>query len=297
MLTLVVLCAHAVLMVAAVLVVGRKPVQWAVSSLFFAGCFLLEWFAPVDVTWHAIMAFGGIFALLAAITVAVTATPPSSARFRLLPLLTLGYRIRAGCTRPVVSFRIIGRLSVEALAIGAAWLLLRHFLRGQPPVSVGALGRLLAGIVFFYAMAEFVSDLVHFGFLASGTAMRPIFVTPVAATSLRDFWGQRWNRAVNACLYRFIFSPLAHRHRPRLGLIGAFVVSAALHAWLPLVALGASAAFSVGAFFCLQGVFILVEDRLQVRAWRVPLARVWTLTILLATSPLFIYPFLALLHL
>ena len=181
--------------------------------------------------------------------------------------------------------------------MGAACLWLRHIIHVPLPVAASALGRLLAGIVLFYAMAEFASDLIRFCFLASGTAARPLFVTPVAARSLRDFWGKRWNRAVNAWLYRFIFLPLAHRYHPILGLICVFLVSAAGHAWVPLVALGVSAAFSVGAFFCLQGVFILAEDRLHVCAWPIPLARVWTLTILLLTSPLFIYPFLSLIHL
>jgi hypothetical protein len=284
-------------MIAAVLVVGRKPAQWAGATLFLVGCFLLEWFAPVDITLHAIMAFGGVMALVATIPIAASATPQWSARFRLLHLLTWGYRIRAGHTRPVLSVRIIGRLIVEALAIGAACLLLRHIMHAQLPVAVSALGRLFAGIVFFYAMAAFAADLIHFCFLASGTAMRPIHVTPVAGRSLRDFWGKRWNRAMSAWLYRFIFLPLAHRHHPNLGLICVFLVSAAMHAWLPLVALGASAAFSVGAFFCLQGVFILAEDRLHVCAWPISLARVWTLAILLATSPLYIYPYLSLLHL
>jgi hypothetical protein len=297
MLTLAVHCAHAVVMIAAVLVVGRKPIQWAGSAFFLACCFFLEWFAPVDITSHAIMASGGMMALMATITVAASATPQWSARLRLLHLLTLGYRIRAGHTRPVLSVRIIGRLIVEALAIGAACLLLRHIIHAQLPVAASALCRLVAGIIFFYALMAFITDLIHFCFLASGTAMRPIHVTPVAARSLRDFWGKRWNRAVSAWLYRFIFLPLAHRHHLSLGLICVFLVSAAMHAWLPLVALGASAAFSMGAFFCLQGVFILAEDRLHVCAWPIPLARVWTLTILLLTSPLFIYPCLSLLHL
>lgn len=284
-------------MIAAVLVAGRKPIQQAGSAFFLACCFFLEWFAPVDITWHAIMALGGVMALVATITVAASATPQWSARFRLLHLLTWGYRIRAGHTRPVLSVRIIGRLIVEALAIGAACLLLRHIIHAQLPVAVSALYRLFAGIVFIYALAEFVTDLIHFCFLASGTAMRPIHVTPVAARSLRDFWGKRWNRAMSAWLYRFIFLPLAHRHHPNPGLICVFLVSAAIHAWLPLVALGASAAFSMGAFFCLQGVFILAEDRLHVCAWPTPLARVWTLTILLLTSPLYIFPVLSLIHL
>ena len=297
MLTLAFLCAHAVLMIAAVLVVGRKPAQWAGATLFLAGCFLLEWFAPVDITLRAIMAFGGVLALVATIAVAASATPQWSAGFRLLHLLTWGYRIRAGHTRPVRSVRIIGRLIVEALATGAACLLLRHIIHAPLPAAASALVRLLAGIVFCYALAAFAADLIHFCFLGSGSAMRPIHVTPVAARSLRDFWGKRWNRAMSAWLYRFIFWPLAHRHHPNLGLICVFLVSAAMHAWLPLVALGASAAFSAGSFFCLQGVFILAEDRLHVRAWPIPLARMWTLAILLATSPLYIYPYLSLLHL
>ena len=297
MLTLAVLCAHAVLMIAAVLVAGRKPIQRAVAAFFLAGCFFLEWLAPVDITWHAVLALGGVMALVATIAVAASATPQWSAGFRLLHLLTWGYRIRAGHTRPVVSVRILGRLIVEALAVGAAWLWLRHIMHAQLPVAVSGLCRLFAGIVFAYALAAFVTDLIHFCFLASGTAMRPIHVTPVAARSLRDFWGKRWNRAMSAWLYRFIFLPLAHRHHLHLGLICVFLVSAAMHAWLPLVALGASAAFSMGAFFCLQGVFILAEDRLHVCAWPTPLARVWTLTILLLTSPLYIYPILSLLHL
>ena len=297
MLVLAVHGAHAVLIAAAVLVVGRKPIQRAGAALILAGCFFLEWFAPLGTFSHAIMAFGGVLALVATIAVAAAVTPQWSVRFRLLHLLTWGYRIRAGCTQPVLSLRILGRLMGEALAIGAAGLLLRHILHASLPVAVSALCRLFAGIVLFYAIAAFVTDLVHFGFLASGTAMRPIHTRPVAARSLRDFWGKRWNRAMSAWLRRLIFSPLAHRQHPNLGLVCAFMVSAGLHAWLPLAALGASAASRVGAFFCLQGVFILAEDRLGVRAWPIPLARVWTLAILLATSPLFVYPYLSLCYL
>src|SRR5262249_27233355 len=124
--TLAINCTHAALIVAAVLVAGRKLIQRAVAALILTCCFFVEWFAPVDTLSHAIMAFGGVLALGATITVAASATPQWSVRFRLLHLLTLGYRMRAGCTQPVLSLRIIGRLIVEALAIGAAGLLLRH---------------------------------------------------------------------------------------------------------------------------------------------------------------------------
>src|ERR1035438_8847096 len=197
MLTLVVVCAHTVLMIAAVLVVGRKPIQWAGSAFFLACCFFLEWFAPVDTSWHAIMAFGGMAALVATINAAASATTQWSARLRLLQMLTAGYRIRAGQTRPVLSFRIIGRFIVEGLVGGAAFLFLRHMAPAQhPPDAAIALWRLVAGIILLYAMGEFLNDLIHFCFLASGAAMRPIQETPIAARSLRDFWGKRWNRPV-----------------------------------------------------------------------------------------------------
>ncbi len=271
MLILAVFCAHAVLMIGAVLVVGRKPVQWAGPALFLAGCFWLEWLAPVGVTWHALLAFGGLMALLGTVAVAASARAQASAWLRLLYLVTWGYRLRAGQTRPVVSLPLMGRLIVEGLAMGAACLALGQIVHAQLSVAVAALCRLFAGIVFIYALSAFITDLMHFGFLASGTAMRPILVTPVAARSLRDFWGKRWNLAMSAWLYRFIFLPLARRHHPNLGLVCAFLVSAAMHAWLPLAALGASTAFSLGAFFCLQGVFVLIEDGLHVPAWPVPL--------------------------
>ena len=298
MLTLAVFCAHAVLMIAAVLVAGRKPIQWAGSAIFLAGCFFLEWFAPVDTTWRAIMALGGMAALVATINVAASATTQWPARLRLLQMLTAGYRIRAGHTRPVLSVRIIGRLIVEGLVGGAAFLFLRHIALAQhPPDAVIAPGRLVAGIILLYALAEFLKDLVHFCFLASGASMHSLHRTPIAARSLRDFWGKRWNRAVSAWLYRFFFLPLARQHRPDLGLLCACLVSGAVHAWMALVALGAFAAFELAVFFGLQGVFILAEDRLQVHAWPVPLARAWTLTLLLATSPLIIGPYLRMVHL
>ena len=239
-----------------------------------------------------------MMALMATIMVATSATPQWSVRYRLLHLLTLGYRMRAGRIRPVLSLRIIGRFIVEGLIGGAAFLFLRHMASAQhPPDAVIALCRLVAGIIFFYTLMEFLKDLIHFCFLASGAAMRPIHETPIAARSLRDFWGRRWNRVVSAWLHRFVFLPLARQHRPDLGLFCAYLVSGAMHAWLALVALGTFTAFEMGVFFGLQGVFILTEDRFHVHAWPVPLARAWTLTILLATSPLIICPLLCIFHL
>jgi hypothetical protein len=57
-----------------------------------------------------------------------------------------------------------------------------------------------------------------------------------------------------------------------------------------LAALGAPAALSTMAFFTVQGLFVLAENRLAIHNWPVVVARAWTLMILLASSPLYIDP-------
>src|ERR1039458_5876661 len=94
MLTLVLFCAHTVLVVAAVLVVGRRRIQRVSAAVFLVCAFILEWFAPVDSFWRAMLALCGMFASMAAITVAASATPQWSVRYRLLHLLTLGYPLQ-----------------------------------------------------------------------------------------------------------------------------------------------------------------------------------------------------------
>src|ERR1035438_5728533 len=126
MLTLAVHCSHAVLIAAAVLVVGRRRIQRVSAALFLICAFILEWFAPLDSFWRAILAVGGMMALMATIKVATSATSQWSVRYRLLHLLSLGYPLRAGRILPVLSRRIIGRFIVEGLVGGAAFLFLRH---------------------------------------------------------------------------------------------------------------------------------------------------------------------------
>jgi D-alanyl-lipoteichoic acid acyltransferase DltB (MBOAT superfamily) len=121
--------------------------------------------------------------------------------------------------------------------------------------------------------------------------MNTIHRTPIAASSLRDFWGRRWYRMVSGWLNAFIFLPLARRHRPGLGLTCAFLASAAMHAWL-VIGVGTFAVVSMAIFFGLQSLFIWAEDRLCVKTWPAPLARAWTLIVLLGLSPLIVVPIL-----
>ncbi|HLX68224.1 MAG TPA: MBOAT family protein [Verrucomicrobiae bacterium] len=154
--------------------------------------------------------------------------------------------------------------------------------------------RLAAGVAILYGAADFVFAACSLGALAAGYSSPLLHRTPIAARSVGEFWGQRWNMIVSAWLRTFVFLPTARVAGVGLGLFCCFIVSGIFHAGPMWVALGRSAALTTMAFFLIQGVFVLAENRLHIRAWPIPIARAWTLLIVLGTSPLFIDPALRL---
>jgi hypothetical protein len=160
----------------------------------------------------------------------------------------------------------------------------------HPSSTAMELLRLAAGVALLYALAALVFEILGLCFLVAGYSLPLMHRTPIAARSVGEFWGQRWNIIVSARLRTFIFWPLARRRCAGLGVLCSFLVSGALHGWPILVALGTSAAFSMVLFFVIQGVFVLAESRLSIHTWPVTIARTWTLVILLASSPLLIDP-------
>jgi hypothetical protein len=75
-----------------------------------------------------------------------------------------------------------------------------------------------------------------------------------------------------------------------LGLLLGFGVSAIGHAYPVFVALDLPMAAMMLAFFLVQGVFVILETRLGVSRWSRPARRAWTVTIMIASSPLFVEP-------
>jgi hypothetical protein len=49
---------------------------------------------------------------------------------------------------------------------------------------------------------------------------------------------------------------------------------------------------TLGFYFLLQGLFVLVELGLHVARWPRPLAHLWVVVIMLGTSPIFVGPLL-----
>jgi hypothetical protein len=163
-----------------------------------------------------------------------------------------------------------------------------QLLSGAPRLAA----RWATGALFAYAAVELVVSAVIVLYGLLGIDPRPLHDDPIRSKTLTEFWGRRWNRAVHGFLKQNVFLPVARRGYTGLGLALTFVVSAFIHFAFMLPAVGLAWASVMGAFFLLQLPFLWAERALGVTRWPVPLARLWTLSLLLASSPLFVEPML-----
>lgn len=251
-----------------------------VAGLFVAGLFVASWFFSGNQVARAFAAFGAVASLM--IMVELTAATGRRLANRKRWCIS-----RTRMSRTLLLRRLLPVL-LHALILSTALLTL---LQTQHPHSTGMkLWRLAAGVAFLYAAAALVFDLSALGFVTAGFSLPVMHRNPIAARSVGEFWGQRWNIIVSAWLRTFIFWPLARGGTAGIAVLCCFLISGIFHGWPMLVALGTSAAASTVLFFVIQGVLVLVEARLHIHAWPVALARAWTLVTLLASSPLFIDP-------
>lgn len=184
-------------------------------------------------------------------------------------------------------------LDVATFLRGGAWLAVA-LTAVFSAEHAAPLARWALGALFIYALAEAANNTILGVLAAFGQRSPPLHRTPIAATSLREFWGERWNLPVSRWLRAHCYLPLARRRHPRLGLALTFLVSAGLHAWAIAVSLGAAMAAMMAGFFVLQGLLIALEDYLDVDRWPSLTARAWTLACILVPSPLFCEPMLRL---
>ena len=289
-------CAQIGLFAAAMFAAGHSVIQRLCAAFFVTCAFILAWYAPGVPLARGVLAFLAIWSFGVVIKIAFSPEVVLPVHSRLLQVITqlflLPGSLRAPRVPATLPVRGVGRIVLHLTLAGMALLVLLHTrqLVGPTPFTV----RWVAGVVFFYAGVQFLFDFMRLCFLAMGLSLDSLHRTPIAACSLTDFWSQRWNRIASAWFHRFVFLPLARRRCPRLGVFCAFLVSGVYHGWFILVAIGVSGAFSTFLFFAVQGVFVLAEQRLHIHAWPVPIARGWTVAVLLASSPLFVDPCLRL---
>src|SRR6185436_12373682 len=103
--------------------------------------------------------------------------------------------------------------------------------------------------------------------------------------------------SVHIWLRAHCFLPVARRFGVAAGGLAAFAGSTLIHVAFTWPAVGARMAAWMGAFFLVQGVIVVAEQRLGVRRLPRPLAHAWTVAALLLPCPLFVEPGLRILGL
>lgn len=259
---------------------SRRCVLRVWVILFVAALFVASAFVVGPPLAHALAAFIPVVALMFAVELTADTRKKLSNREY--------WRIgRAPVVEVSLSRRIWCALLNVVIASSALLVLLQT---RQPSSNEMSLLRLAAGVALLYAAAALIFEVCDVCFLMAGYSLPLMHRAPIAARSVGEFWGDRWNRIVSAWLRAHVFWPLARRRFAGPGVLCCFLVSGFFHAWPMWTSLGASAGLSTFTFFFIQGVVVLIENRLKIRIWPVAIARAWTLVILLGSSPLFIDP-------
>jgi len=244
------------------------------------GLFVASWFVPGTQVARATAAFIPVASLMLIIELTAAVRQKLSSREC--------WRIRRAPAGEVFSRRNVWPVLLNAIIFASAFLML--FQTRHPSSKAMSLLRLGAGAALLYAAAELVFEVCALCFLMAGYSLPLMHRAPIAARSVGEFWGKRWNIIVSAWLRTFVFWPLARRRFAGVGVFCCFLVSGAFHAWPMLAALGTVAALSAAGFFVVQGAVVLAESRLRIHTWPIAMARTWTLAILLVSSPLYIDP-------
>ncbi|KAL8462417.1 hypothetical protein ACS0TY_032629 [Phlomoides rotata] len=123
---------------------------------------------------------------------------------------------------------------------------------------------------------------------------------PYLSTSLREFWGRRWNRTVNSILRQTVYRPVRSATEAAMGgdaaavagVMAAFVVSGLMHELLVWYITRAPPSWEMTMFFVVHGVCVAVEFGMAERKWRLPwfVAAPLTVGFVVGTSSWLFFP-------
>ena len=122
------------------------------------------------------------------------------------------------------------------------------------PLLAGWTG--LFGLIFVLHFGGF--RIVSIWWRWQGIEAVPVMRAPVAAASLGDFWGARWNTAFHVLARDYVVRPLRRRIGAPAAMLVAFVGSGLVHDLVISVPAGAGYGLPT-AYFCLQGLALLLE--------------------------------------
>jgi hypothetical protein len=272
---------------------GRFVLAWALIVGGLAGFWCCR-------PWLSTTAFnyGQLIVLLVSWKIASLLCLPADAWSKFTPLRLLAYCLCFAMQpqqflrgrQPVRGAPVPTLFSVAVnAATGAALLWLApRFLPAATPLMV-RFWIALVGLCFLSLFARL--DIYVLIFRAMGFQVEKMFACPVAATTLGEFWGNRWNRLVSGFLREVLFLPLARRSSPRIALFAVFLYSGMYHELVSFMA--GSGYGGPMLYFMVQYVGVVIESvrpfrrRLQRHPW---LGRVWAFLVVVLPVGLFVHP-------
>lgn len=183
------------------------------------------------------------------------------------------------------------RLLLQVLCYGSVGAACVYALFRFPYPALSVPTFLIAAVIA-YTAAEAVFDAPRLVHRMIGWETPPLQHTPIAARSVAEFWSERWNSLMSEWLAERTYIPLARRRMPVLGVVAAFALSSAVHFFLFAAPFGWRLAGIIALFFMVQPLFIFAERALRQRKWPLALRRIWTIGLVLLSSPLFTWPIL-----
>jgi Membrane bound O-acyl transferase family len=114
----------------------------------------------------------------------------------------------------------------------------------------------LLGLVFLLHFGSF--HLLALFWQSQGVDARPIMSNPIAAKSLGEFWGRRWNLGFRQLAHDFVFRPIERRSSTTVAGLAVFVTSGLLHDLV--ISFPAHGGYGLPTgYFLLQAIAVIFE--------------------------------------
>lgn len=165
-------------------------------------------------------------------------------------------------TRPWVAGRTAGNQALRTPVMAALLKMLLGALLLwiiapliEIPLARGWVG--MIGLIFLLHFGCF--HLLALFWQCMGIPVVPIMQNPIAATTLTDFWGRRWNRAFCDLVYPLLFHPLARRLNPHTALWITYLISGLAHELV--ISVPAGGGYGLPTFYFLLQPFGIVMEK------------------------------------